>query len=394
MRIVLEELRKIFRPIMILLTLISFVISCLLPFQSNISGFLDDSYKFNYDYTYSMELINRYGKTLEPDEFNGILSDYSDLIEQADEYISSKHPETLTDWEFARKYYNVDYVLRLNPDKDFSSDYEASAEEYDNYTAAQNIVYELFDKAECDYLSKKILTIYDIIICYNENYSSEMSNIVPIRVINTLNLFEWVIVFMIISVALVVSPMLATDNLGKLSSLQYHTYTGRNILIYQFVATIITAFITCIAFMTILVLLYISTGISTFWNSPVKSFMTLPDWQYYAFDFTFGQAVLLMTGLCTAFCIGFSMIIFFLSKISSNYISLIIKVVPVTIAACFTGYNILKKKAFFRNYDSINHKWLDTYNTTVIFATVIILIIGTDLVLYTIWREKNVEIQE
>lgn len=386
MRIILNELRKIFSPMMIVLILLSFALCFGIRFYSDIDYYLDGSpdglYSLNYDYKYLLKLKEICGETLEPDEFESVvLKDYDALIAMADELIAAN--ETFAEYG-VHSYQEFDeYCICSDEEYEKMSDEEINLC-YERQDDMRNIL-----DSNLDHITKKIDKHEFIIHEYNEYYSPEVSAIAYSTEFD--DLFQWVLVFLLICVSITVSPMLVTDNMRNIRPLQYHSSAGRGILIYQLVATIIAACVTTVGFITFLMLTYLSTGLQAFWNSPLKGFYNYARWINFKFDFTLGQFVLFMSALCMLFAIGLSMIIFFLAKISSNYISLILKLIPACIAACIFGYHE-SYRPFFRNYDPVTYEYLDSYNMSFVWAAAAMLITGAVLAIFVMWREKKREI--
>lgn len=383
MRIIFYELKKTFRPIVLLLILLVFGILYLARFEDYAGNFFNTRLAINFRYEYSQELVERYGKTLEPEEFEGVIADYNDMCAQLDDYISSN--ETFTS---NNVYSYNDYVDFINMDTSAMSHAELEAHEQADWE-----MFDLLYSDDCDWLTNKIIDLEEIIRDYNEFYSPETSTILPSNVTELMGceMFGLIFVLLVLCVSLAASPMLVADNLNGIRPLQYHTRTGVRTLLYQFIATILSAWIVCAVVLGAIFLLFLPTGVFEFWDVPLNSFMQGSYWSWYLIDQTLGQRILMLTGFGLIFSTGVAMIIFFLAQISGNYISMILKVIPVTVGTCVLGY-FAADNALRMLFDSDTGEPLGRYNMNLFTFTAIVFIAGAVLSAFVIVKEKKREI--
>lgn len=383
MRILFNELKKTFRPVVLLLIILVFGMLYIARFEGYPDTFFKTRLGMNFRYEYSCELVERYGKTLEPEEFEGVLADYDEMCRQLGNYISSN--ETFTS---NNVYSYKDYSSFLNADISAMSQAELEAHEQ----AGSEMFYLLYSD-DFDWLVCKINDLEQIIIAYNEYYSPETSTILPSNISELMEceMFGLIFVLLVLCASLVAAPMLVTDNLNGIRPLQYHTRTGVRTLIYQFISTILSVWIVCAVVLGAIFLIFLPTGVFDFWDAPLNSFMQYARWSLYLIDLTLGQRILVLTGFGMLFATGVAMIIFFLAQISNNYISLILKVVPVTVGTCVLGY-FAADNAFCMLFDFNTGEPLGKYNLNIIIFTAIVFITGAVLSAFVMIREKKREI--
>ncbi len=383
MRIIFNELKKTFRPIVLLLILLVFGILYLARFEGYSGDFFKTRLGVNFRYEYSRELVERYGKTLEPEEFKGVIADYNDMCAQLNDYIASN--ETFTS---NNVYSYDDYGDFINMDTSAMSQAELEAHEQ-----ADSEMFYLLYSDDFDWLINKINDLEQIIQFYNECYSLETNTILPSNITDLMEyeMFGLIFVLLVLCVSLAASPMLVSDNLNGLRPLQYHTRVGRKTLLYQFIATILSAWIVCAVVLGAIFLLFLPTGVFDFWDAPLNSFMQGKYWSFFMFDQTLGQRILMLTGFALLFATGVAMIIFFMAKISGNYILMLLKVIPVAVATCILGY-FAADNAFRMLFDPYTGEPLGRYNMNIITFTVIVFFTGVTLSAFIIRREKKREI--
>ena len=137
-----------------------------------------------------------------------------------------------------------------------------------------------------------------------------------------------------------VSPLITTDRANKVNWLQYSSKQGRKILKKQFIAVLISS----LGMTTILVIIFGgifgTTEAQALWNNGINSFMSFP---YHWLSITYGQYILLITGIIYLLSIGASAFAFVLSRLSQNVVKLMFKVIPLFVAAMLLSHWVLSE---------------------------------------------------
>lgn len=142
--------------------------------------------------------------------------------------------------------------------------------------------------------------------------------------------WKWVSVFITLSVMLLLAPVITKDVLTDVRRLQYTSRRGRNIIKAQLAAMLLSAagilLLELLIFGLLFGSLYGRLDTWQFLNSPVNSFFYGP---FYWFDMNFGQYLLCMLFFILLMTAGSAGMAFFLSCFSRNYISLMLKLIPL-----------------------------------------------------------------
>lgn len=189
---------------------------------------------------------------------------------------------------------------------------------------------------------------------------------------NVMEYWRWASVFIILSVMVLAAHVITKDTLAGIRTLQYSSKCGRKVLKTQFFATVLSAATLTVLEMLIFVAVYAKLGTEQFWNSPINSFY---EGDIYWFDLSYGQYVLSILLLTALFAGGAAGIAFFLSCFSRNYISLMLKIIPVFFVLGMLGNKCIAYLFSFKNqlYGLTGVKGIELY------AGIIILLLGTAL---------------
>lgn len=394
-RIYLNELRKIFSLRVMLIVGVFFALS-FAWFESFEIDNYDPNNSYSYEHYYSLELIKRYGATLEPDEFDGVMADYDELVAQANDYIASKEVYAkfgIHNYKEWKTVYNTDTL------PSGESLFEiATEEEFDELMLGL-----YYNK---DQLSEKLKYHERFMWYYNTFSQNDGTAIFSAPVMDSLSNFVRIIsIFLPIFISLAVSPLLVTENLNKMRHLQYHTHMGRKLLRYQLIAMISSAWILSLLYIFVFLAAYIPSGSAKFWNVPLQNFRTALYIGQLPFDWTLGEYILVTTGFILLLITGLTMILFFVSKNSDNYISLIVKMIPITAIICWAGFNTIsiiptgikllaRAKYIYleEGYQLIASSKLPSYNIEFIVTAAVALVIGITLSAFAAKHEKLKEI--
>lgn len=162
----------------------------------------------------------------------------------------------------------------------------------------------------------------------------------------TISFMIWVI----ISVIILLSPTIVRDRLNRLQNLQFSSFTGRRILLAQVKASLVSAIVLTVLNCLVYGVLLISKGALVLKDFYLYSSEYVP-W----FDWTYGNYLMvlvvmaLIIGLMSA---GFTV---FLSRYSRNYIGMLLKALPLMagLIALFTVMPIITRPFFMFNPMSV-----------------------------------------
>lgn len=279
-------------------------------------------------FNFAVEMTKKYGQTLEEDEYQEFISmKQKQLIDEANKYISEQYVFA------AAGIHNCDEFYKIYNDD--------SLRENETFYSAEAAFYS----SECDYTGFKIEALEDIKTRFDgldseiygdipSNLSEYGKSIMPYEVQDILSMWNInILTSVLICMIIIISPMSVVDNFREIRSLQYSSKNGRNLLITQLLATISSAFIIITLIAAILISLFAAKGTQIFWNNKMASF--LGDVPYP--DITMGQYVIVSIILIYLFVLGTAMIAFSFSLCCNNYISLVIKLIPLTVGTIILG---------------------------------------------------------
>jgi hypothetical protein len=391
MRIVFHEMRKIWN-IRILGIIVLLCSLYYLLFMSFNIVYFPNGHSMTEEFEYSVELLNRYGPTLEEEEFIEFTTETREkLIAEMNGYIKS---------------------MPVFADAGIFSfeDYEKVREKPTNTEAERKAVWTLLGE-ECDYVRFKLQAL-DLISERYRNYpmymlprliseaesygkretarlnfieaTEEYRNIMDQYTYeNSVEYFVALAVLSVLSVLVLVSPLITGDRAREIHLLQYTAKQGRKILRKQLTAIILSAFILTTLFVLIFGAIYSVNGTFVFWNSGITSFLNRTFW----IDITYGQYILLSVAMLYIICLGTATFAFLASRFSRNLIALILKLIPVffaLLALCriVLRYSFSPGNSLYRITRIIG---------TEPFVCILVMIIGLVMSFYVLRKEKRAD---
>ncbi|SHI23036.1 hypothetical protein SAMN02745823_03667 [Sporobacter termitidis DSM 10068] len=391
MRILKNEMKKVWNPVMLVLVAVICALFYLMFMEFYIKNF-PNGHPTTEEYDYSVELTGKYGATLEDDEFREFIKVKDSLILEANDYIKG-NPEfaaagilsyedylklaekdmTWTDEEteafdflYSGKCHGIAYKLdRLSY---IESAYQNEARRYENRISETGSAKE---KARLNEIIEtgQYHSILDIFLIENTN-----------------TYISWFSVLAILSVLIFLSPLLVRDRMQGIYLLQYTSRRGRKVLFSQLGAILISAFLLTTLEIAVFGAIYAAKGIQVFWNNGMDSFLGSYTFRFFI---TYGQYVLYSAGMIYLCTIGAALLAFALSKLSRNYITLILKLIPVFILLAKLCLSLFNVSFSFRN---------PLYGITGIdgiepFAGCAVIAVGLILSLLVCAREKKADIR-
>jgi len=390
MRIVINEMKKILN-IKILLVV---ALLCTLFYWFFMSYYIDcfpNGHSAIEEVEYSTELVKRYGLALEENEYTGFIKETRQkLISEMEMYIKSNPV-------FADAgIYSYE-------------DYEKVYEKEELTEAENKAVWTLLGE-ECDYARFRMQAINLIESWYKdfpkllESHISEAKNQKEIDRLtsilttkeyinimdwhvyeNTVNYVYYLAIMTIMAVLVLVSPLIVTDRAGNIHLLQFTSKYGRKIFKKQLLAVILSAFIFTTVLIIIFGAVYGKIGTWIFWNSGLTSFF---NFSVFWFDITYGQYIVIYIAFLYLLCLGTAAIAFILSRFSKNFITLILKLIPVfavltIICKCVFKYTFSPSNLLYRATGLIG---IEPIVCSLIF------IAGMAAACYLVRRERKVDV--
>jgi hypothetical protein len=378
MKLFLQEIRKIMRPQPIFI-LVAFTILFTFAFIKAPYDYLND-YPNSSDYVkLSTALKEIVGTPVTPKKIDdGITVLRQRVVKQALENI--KHhldilaPLGVTDYE---SYYLLESKLfysqlpeeRINEIVSYGAIYSGYAP-YDpkaDYTLTQ---------AEAEYLSKhgsfefigsasfQLEYIDNTLVSANDNYlafkkmfdegnfyedipaagrsrirdilqSSEMMNILPPYEFSSHagEAFTYLTVLILLTICILFAPVVTRDNMSGVRALQYSSKAGRKTLRIQLFAMLTSAFLIALSEILVAFAVFARGTWATYIHSGLHSLFT--PYSYSWFAGTLEQWLICCAILILAISLATTFFVFILSKMSKNYISLLLGLVPMTAAFVF-----------------------------------------------------------
>jgi hypothetical protein len=391
MRIVFHEMRKIWN-IRILGIIVLLCSLYYLLFMSFHIVYFPNGHSMTEEFEYGVELLNRYGPTLEEEEFIEFTTEMREkLIAEMNGYIKS---------------------MPVFADAGIFSfeDYEKVREKPTNTEAERKAVWTLLGE-ECDYVRFKLQAL-DLISERYRNYpmymlprliseaesygkretarlnfieaTEEYRNIMDQYTYeDSVEYFVALAVLSVLSVLVLVSPLITGDRAREIHLLQYTAKQGRKILRKQLTAIILSAFILTTLLVLIFGAIYSVNGTFVFWNSGITSFLNRTFW----IDITYGQYILLSVAMLYIICLGTATFAFLASRFSRNLIALILKLIPVffaLLALCriVLRYTFSPGNSLYRITRIIG---------TEPFVCILVMIIGLVMSFYVLRKEKRAD---
>lgn len=364
MKVFLEEIKKILRPLPVLI-LAAFTVIYAFVVLKEPYGWMTEYHTVCDSVAVSRDLIELCGPTLEPEEVDKAVETLSQRYIKELEQVISEDPlfakASVTDYvsfyELERKIefsyldpemiQDGDGLILGYPGYDINKDYTLTPAEkelseqglmsnmtsalkysllgsvpgaYERISANKELITDELDLNIAVLGKERIKQIYD---------NGEILNILPGHGLYHLKMIFPALAIMILgALCILLAPVITKDNMSGLTSLQYSSKTGRRTLSRQFAAMIFTAFLVAVINIAAVFGFFIKTVLSSYLNSGLNSF-TDP-FSYNFFKGNFGQYLIAISILIIIFSITSAMFIFLLSKLSKNYISLLLGLVPVS----------------------------------------------------------------
>ncbi|MDR1558977.1 MAG: ABC transporter permease [Clostridiales bacterium] len=226
--------------------------------------------------------------------------------------------------------------------------------------------------------------------------SGAIKNILPGWAMYMVNGIYFLLALMILAaVAILLAPVITKDNMNGITALQYSSKTGRKTLGVQLAAMLFTAFVVAGIMSATVFGVLIGRVWHKFLGSGLNSFYDI--YNFNLFPGNFGQYFLIVFGLILAMSLVAAMFIFLLSKLCKNYISLILGLVPVTGVLIFISYILFKAPfALTNSYSTMGIDVplfsLTNIPYTEVYAIGLLVAIGLTVSMLLLKKQKRAEI--
>ncbi|MBW6410792.1 hypothetical protein [Clostridium weizhouense] len=347
MRILINELKKIFNFKSIVVLLLINVVIYFLFIEFDISIFPNGRPQMD-SYRISVKMINEKGNNLKDNDINYLYNMKEDMIKEADNYLK-----------------NNEKAKELNI-KDYASFKEESSK--------QDKVSEEFDKLYSDIMFKEGVNVFwelEVIdndidhFKYKENEFKFLQGktyekrINEIRKNNSKNsILPWFVfenynniiintsIAVIISIIFMIAPIFTRDKNIALELLQYTSKTGRELYKDKIKAAILATNILITIQLGILFLLFITRPytVNIFYNSNINSCFS---GNLFWFDITFLQYIILTIILLYIIGIIVTLITCIISVNISSYIQLIVALTPISVVLIYITQSLILDRVGF-----------------------------------------------
>ncbi len=141
-------------------------------------------------------------------------------------------------------------------------------------------------------------------------------------------------VLVVVSVMLMVGPVMARDRVRRIRQLQYSSQIGRAIAGRQLAATLVSALLLSLGLTAILwTAFFLVSGAGQYWGAHIANL----DHSFWMWNLTFGSYVLLLTGLIALVSLAMAGTAFALSSTSASMVTMFTKVAPVAVGLSVLG---------------------------------------------------------
>jgi hypothetical protein len=402
MKLFLLELRKILRPVPLLIFAAFTAIFSYMMIAPSI-GQLNNFHEPSDYVAVCADLIELCGPTLEPDELNPAIETLTERYTKELEAELAREPlfaeAGVTDYESFKamdrkvnyanlsleNYYGFldeEYQIHDYAPYDINEDYSLTEAEK---KLDENYLFDMF--APTGGIAIKLRIVQNSLPEYYGNIVREMDYSAPeaakeriaqiyndgeIRNIRPpyfadfgYSLLAMVAIMLLGALCILIAPVITRDNMTKVTALQYSSKTGRKALRIQLAAMLVSATLIAVLEIGITLGAFIKAGAGAFLGSGMNSFFI---YKYNWFAGTYGEYLIILAALITVVTLAAALLVFFFSKLCSHYISLLLSVVPLMafliLAAylLFSGtFDIIGDKGFRSPYQFIPIPFVEVY---------------------------------
>ncbi len=191
-----------------------------------------------------------------------------------------------------------------------------------------------------------------------------------------------------ISVILLLSPTLVRDRLRRTRPLQWSSRRGRKVLHTQLAAGLVSVLLLSAINVTVYAIPFLAQGPLALKDCPLGN--TVWGGGTPWFNWTYGQYLAVLTGMVLALGLGIGALTLFLSRFSSNYVSMLLKAFPlfVVMGGFFATWVVNHAFFFHAAWDGADF-FVSKGAEAVCIA--VLLIVGTALTGWSCFRQRRLE---
>lgn len=338
-----QETKKIWRPSLLMgIVLLGLIYYYMFP-SFYIEHFSNGS-SAQVEFDLSVEWVARYGPTLEPEEraevdsqlaeeiakFNRQLKDFPEAAAAGiTDYASFRtadqiegNAQLMWDIRNGTNCYTIENILQMMELCDRQRDYLGQPEFFEYYTPKEQAQMLVADNWPKSLLSWSVME-------------------------STNNYLKYLAQWTAISVILLLSPTLVRDRLRRMRPLQWSSRRGRRVLHTQLAAGLVSAWLLSAVNITVYAVPFLAQGPLALRDCPLGNSVweTGIPW----FNWTYGQYLVILTGMVLALGIGIGAVTLFLSRFSDNYVSMLLKAFPLfVVMGGFFATWVVNYAFFFR----------------------------------------------
>jgi len=330
----------------------------------------------SYSYSIGVEMVEKYGDSMDDEEFTDFKRIYEEQVEEADRYLQTREEfvkEGLGSYEKFREHdwWNTSRELGDLRDQIF-------------FTDRIDLFWELQERERLMDFYDFRKTIPDVLTesqraRFEELIAAEKFGVYTEIAIRNFNHFIVNVgVAILFSVVLLISPMILKDRTGELLPVQYTSKKGRRLFKTKLLAGYIATFLIITSLLVIYFRMYALNKTSMFFNVRVNTFIANESW----YDPTFFQFI--MFCVAAIYLIGFIFVTLsmaFSSKVP-NLVSLIGIQIPFIVGFLVFGLNPLLPYMI--------NIWTPKFLAPAAYSAMILLCVC--IVLFLWKREKKMDI--
>lgn len=389
MRIIANEIKKIFNLTNIIVVIMASFLIWNLFIYFEIEHFPNGKPATPH-YDNAVLMLNKYGTSVDKEEFKDYKNIRSEKEKEAtnyllnnkeavslgistyEDFINAIQKESKT--EIEKKINDLHSKVMFEENLPVFWDLEAMDYEIDRYEDKENWV-----GLGTEYITKKQQQERHTEVINSEQADSPL-NFVIMRNYNSLML--GVTVLILISVAIMISPIFSSDNRNKVNYLQYSSKVGRKLFKKKIISGLISTIIIVTVQLGVFFAIYKSNNTLMFWDCSINSvFSDVLSW----FDLTFGQYIILSVVIVYVSALVYCTIAMFVSSKVTNYIGLIGVQIPILflispVLSELTNIVALGTSVYAPKY-------------TLPILLVISITVGTILIVIGYNKEKNCDIK-
>lgn len=336
MRIILQEMKKIFRPVMLLLLVIINGLMYYMFIDFDIKVFPNGRPATDV-YNISVEMVEKYGHELDEGELEDFKAVLQQEIKKADNYIQA-------DQEFAELGITTykQFIEARNEAFGHVANENSGIEKLSTrviFDEGVDLFWEIPEREEIIERMEFVHERYGYSMIEGkpaEKQEQRIQEVISSGSVNAIfpsypvednfqSISKSIAMTILVSVLFMISPIFIRDYKNNMLGLQYTSKIGRDLYKKKLAAGMISTFLITTVLFVVYYGLYTTNDIGMFLESDINSFMGGLFW----YDLSFLQLILLTILFTYVLTLSISLLAMFVSSICKNYISVIGILLPV-----------------------------------------------------------------